>query len=146
MNSSFTTADHVVWDCLYHIVIAPKYRKKILYGDVRVQIGKILRKLAERKGVRVLEGTACPDHVHLVLSIPPKYSVAHVMGFLKGKSAIMIHNSFPRKKFTLGQKSFWSGGYFVRTAGIDREIVEKYVRDQWKKDQYFDGPELDLHW
>lgn len=144
--SSFATSDHVVWDCTYHVVITPKYRKKVLYGEVRVQIGKIIRQLAERKGIKVLEGNACPNHIHLVLSIPPKFSVAHVMGYLKGKSAIMIHNTFPKKKFTITQKSFWSGGYFVRTIGVDKETVEKYVRDQWKRDQYFDGPELDLQW
>jgi len=146
MISSFTAEDHVIWECVYHVVIAPKYRKKILYGEVRTQIGKMIRELAERKGIKVLEGNACPNHIHLVLSIPPKFSVAHVMGYLKGKSAIKIHNTFPKKKFTISQKSFWSGGYFVRTVGIDRETIEKYVQNQWKKDQYFDGPELDLKW
>ena len=117
----------------------------MLYGPVRVQIGKILRDLAKQIEVQVLEGTACPDHIHCVLKIPPKHSVAYVMGFLKGKSAIKVHNTFSRKR-TLTQKSFWSRGYFVNTVGVDKETILKYVRDQWKNDQFFDGPELDLHW
>ena len=143
--SSFESQSHVVWDCTYHVVIVPKYRKKMLYGPIRVQIGKILRELAKQIEVQVLEGNACPDHIHLVLKIPPKHSVAYVMGFLKGKSAIKIHNTFSRKRL-LTQKSFWSRGYFVNTVGVDKDTILKYVQDQWKNDQFFDGPEMDLHW
>lgn len=117
----------------------------MLYGPVRVQIGNIIRELAKQKEVQVVEGTACPDHMHMVLKIPPKHSVAHVMGFLKGKSAIRAHNTFAHRR-SLTQKSFWSRGYFVRTIGIDKATVEKYVRDQWKNDQFFDGEAMDLHW
>jgi len=142
---SFTTEDHVVWDCKYHVVIVPKYRKKVLYGPVRVQIGKIIRELAKQKEIEVLEGNACPDHMHMVLRIPPKHSIAYAMGFLKGKSAIRAHNTFARKR-ALTQKNFWSRGYFVSTVGIDEDTIRKYVQDQWKNDQFFDGDQLDLHW
>lgn len=145
MMSSFESQSHVIWDCTYHVVIVPKYRKKMLYGEVRVQIGKIIRDLAKQKEVEVLEGNACSDHMHMVLKIPPKHSVAYIMGFLKGKSAIRAHNAFSKRR-ALTQKSFWSRGYFVRTIGIDRATVEKYVRDQWKNDQYFDGDAMDFRW
>jgi putative transposase len=134
-----------MWECIYHIVIVPKYRKKVLFGEVRIMVGRLLRELADQRGIEIIEGNVCPDHVHLILSIPPKFSVANTLGFLKGKSAIRIHNTFSRKRSLL-QKSFWSRGYFVRTVGIDRETAERYVRDQWKKDQFIDGPELDLAW
>jgi putative transposase len=143
--SSFESQSHVVWDCTYHVVIVPKYRKKVLYGPVRVQIGKIIRELAKQKEVEVLEGNACPDHMHMVLKIPPKHSVAYIMGFLKGKSAIRMHNLFSKKR-PLTQKNFWSRGYCVSTVGLDETMIRKYVQDQWKNDQFFDGPGLDLQW
>lgn len=142
----FDTQSHVAWDCIYHVVIVPKYRKRILYGPVRKRIGEIIKALAKQKGIEIVKGNACPDHIHMVLSIPPKYSVAHVMGFLKGKSAIKVHGEFGKRKMLLIQKSFWSRGYFVRTVGIDAEVVKRYVENQWKKDQFIDGPELDLAW
>ncbi len=137
---------HVTWKCEYHVVIVPKYRKKTLYGPVRQRAGQIIRELAKRKGVEVIEGNACPDHIHLVLSIPPRISVSAIMGFIKGKSAIRLHYEFSKKHNNLQQKSFWSRGYFVSTVGIDREQIIKYVQDQWKKDKFIDGPELDLYW
>lgn len=137
---------HVVWECKYHVVIVPKYRKKVLFGNTRKRIGQIIRELAQQKGIEVIEGNACPDHIHMLLSIPPKYSVAHVMGYLKGKSAIRSYLEFSHKKITLLQKSFWSRGYFVRTVGIDTEVVKKYIQDQWKKDRFIDGDQLDLNW
>lgn len=106
----------------------------------------MLRELAARKESEVLEGNACPDHLHFLISIPPKYSVAHVMGFLKGKSAIQAHNTFSKKRRTICEKSFWSRGYFVSTVGIDEDTIKKYIQDQWKNDQFYDGPQLDLHW
>lgn len=143
---SFQSSSHTVWDCKYHIVIIPKYRKKVLFGPVRVQIGKIIRELAKQKESEILEGNACPDHIHLLISIPPKYSVAHVVGFLKGKSAIRIHQQCSRKRRHTAGKAFWSRGYFASTVGIDTDVVKKYIQNQWKNDQFLDGPELDLHW
>ena len=146
MNTeAFKTQSHVVWDCIYHIVIVPKYRKRVLFGAIKKELRENLHALSKQKGVEITEGHICPDHVHMVISIPPKLSVAHTVGFLKGKSAIRLHQQFSRKK-PVTQKSFWSRGYFVRTVGIDREVAEKYVRDQWKKDKYIDGDQLDLNW
>lgn len=137
---------HVVWDCIYHVVIVPKYRKKLLFEPIRTQIGKMLRELAAQRETEILEGHALPDHIHLVLKIPPKYAVSYVVGFLKGKSAIKIHNQLSTKTRPTPPRFFWSRGYFVRTVGIDEETVKKYVREQWEKDKYFDGPQLDLRW
>ena len=143
---SFTASSHTVWDCKYHVVIVPKYRKQVLYGQVRTQIGKMIRELAPQKESEILEGGATPDHMHFLIRIPPKYSVSHVMGFLKGKSAIKVHNTFSKKRRVIAQKSFWSRGYFVNTVGADEDTIKKYIQNQWKKDQFFDGPQLDLHW
>ena len=143
---SFQTLNHTKWDCTYHVVIVPKYRKKLLFGQVRVQIGKMLKELAAQKESEILEGHALPDHIHIVISIPPKYSVSYIIGFLKGKSAIKAHNMFCTKTRPIPPKYFWSRGYFVRTVGIDEGTVRKYVQEQWKNDQSFDGPQLDLHW
>jgi putative transposase len=136
---------HVKWECNYHIVIVPKYRKKVLFGQTRSRLREILRELAKRKGIKIIEGHVMPDHVHMMLSIPPKYSVAHTIGYLKGKSAIWLHNEFGNKK-SIRQKSFWSTGYFVRTVGLDQETVQRYIQDQEKKDKHEDGDQLDLQW
>jgi len=137
---------HVTWDCTYHVVIVPKYRKKILYEQVRKRIGEILRELARQKDVEVVEGTARPDHVHLVLSIPPKHSVADVLGFLKGKSAIRLFHEFSKRKL-IANRSFWARGYFVRTVGIDRQIAEEYVRKQTEQDKQDDNnPQMEFNW
>jgi putative transposase len=142
---SLKAQSHAVWDCKYHIVIVPKYRKKILYEPIRVQIGKIIRELASQKECEILEGGATQDHMHFVISIPPKHPVAGIIGFLKGKSAIKIHNTFSNKR-SVTQKHFWSRGYYVSTVGIDEETIRKYVQNQWKNDQFYDGPQLDLRW
>ncbi len=136
---------HVTWDCTYHVVIVPKYRKKILYGQCRKRVGEILRELARHKEVEVVEGNAVIDHIHIVLRIPPRNSVAEILGYMKGKSAIRIHFE-NGKRNPLSQKSFWSRGYCVSTVGIDEETIKKYVQDQWKHDKYIDGPQLDLKW
>ena len=141
MNSQ----SHVRWECNYHIVIVPKYRKRVLFGSVRSHLREILRELAKRKGVEIIEGNVMIDHVHMMLSIPPKYSVAHTIGYLKGKSAIWLHNYFGNRK-SIRQKSFWSTAYFVRTVGLDQQMVQKYIQNQEKKDKYEDGNQLDLQW
>jgi putative transposase len=144
---SFTTQSHTVWDCKYHVVIVPKYRKKILYGHTRQRIGQIIRKLAEQRKIEILEGHAMIDHMHMVLRIPPRESVADVIGFLKGKSAIRAHYEFGKRKAPTQQKNFWSRGYFVSTVGIDEETIRNYVRNQDEQDKYEDGsPQLDLFW
>ena len=120
---------HVRWDCKYHVVILPKYRRKVFYGRLRRQIGTILRDLCRQRGVELLEGHAMPDHLHLCLSIPPKYSVAFVLGFLKGKSAVRIHRELLHERRMSGLH-FWAPGYCVSTVGLDEARVRQYIRDQ----------------
>ena len=144
---SLQSQSHAVYDCKYHIVIVPKYRKKILYGNVRVLIGIMLKELAKQTECEILEGGAPPDHIHFLISIPPKYSVAYIVGFLKGKSAIKAHNTFCKKSRVIAQKSLWARGYFVNTVGADEETIRKYVQNQIEEDRRQDGdPKLDLSW
>ena len=124
---------HVRWECKYHIVWVPKYRRKRLYGKVRRRFGEIIKDLCRQKGVEVIEGHAMSDHVHLYLSFPPKFSIAYVVGFLKGKSAIRLNREFRTK--AKGSKSFWIRGYFVSTVGLDEKQVRQYIRDQEKLDK-----------
>jgi putative transposase len=124
---------HVRWDCKYHVVIVPKYRKKVLSGRLRRQIGAILRELCRQRGVELVEGNAMPDHIHLCLSIPPKYSVAYVIGFLKGKSAVRIHREYLHERRMTGLH-FWAAGYCVSTVGLDEARVRQYIREQEKLD------------
>jgi putative transposase len=120
---------HVRWVCKYQVVIIPKYRRNVLYGRLRRQIGLILWELCRQRGIELLEAHAMPDRVHLCLSIPPKYSVAHTIGFLKGKSAVRIHRELLRKRRMSGLH-FWSTGYCVSTVGLDEARVRKYIREQ----------------
>ena len=126
---------HVKWEFKYHVVIVPKYRKKVLFGRIRGEVGKIIRQLCRQKAVELIEGHACPDHIHLVLSVPPKFSIAMVVGYLKGKSAIHIHRQLQGVKKGFTGKSFWLRGYCVSTVGIDEEIIKAYVRNQEELEQ-----------
>ena len=123
---------HVKWECKYHVVIIPKYRRKILYGKIRRQVGEILRELCRQRSIDLLEGKAMPDHVHMLLSVPPKYSIAHTIGFLKGKSAVRIHRNILKARGTLFGRSFWSRGYCVSTVGLDEKGIREYIRHQEK--------------
>ena len=129
---------HTVWECKYHVVWIPKCRKKVLYGELRKHVGGVLRELALQKECMVLEGHLMPDHVHMLISIPPKYSVSQVVGFIKGKSAIHIARVYMgrRKNFT-GQR-FWARGYYVSTVGMDEETIREYIKRQEKEDQRLD--------
>ena len=122
---------HVRWECKYHVVIIPKYRKKVLFGRFKRQVGRILRELCDQRGVDLIEGNAMADHVHMCLSIPPKYSVAHTVGFLKGKSAVRIHRELLRERRTTGLH-FWATGYCVSTVGLDEDRIRKYIKEQEK--------------
>ncbi len=132
----FQSLAHVKWDCKFHVVFVPKYRRKELYGKLRLAVGRILRDLCEQKEIGLMEGHVAPDHVHMLLRIPPKYSVAYTVGFLKGKSAVRIHRELLKEKRLTGLH-FWATGYWVSTVGRDEEAVRKYVREQeaWDRDQ-----------
>ena len=125
---------HVRWECKYHAVIIPKYRRKVFYGRLRRRIGVILRELCRQRGIELLEGHAMPDHVHLCLSIPPKYSVANTIGFLKGKSAVRIHRELLHERRMTGLH-FWAAGYWVSTVGLDETRVRQYIRQQDEQDR-----------
>ena len=126
---------HVRWECKFHVVIIPKYRKKRLYGELRRQVGEILRDLCRQKGVELLEGHLCSDHVHMLLSVPPKYSIAMVIGFLKGKSAVRIHRQLRQASGSLFGRSFWARGYCVSTVGLDEDQIRQYIKTQDKHQQ-----------
>jgi putative transposase len=129
----FENLAHVRWDCKYHVVFIPKYRRKVLYGKLPAGIGRILRDLCEQKGIELLEGHAMPDHVHLCLRIPPKYRVSYTIGFLKGKSAVRVHRELLNERRMAGLH-FWATGYWVSTVGLDEEMVRKYIREQEDRD------------
>ena len=134
---------HVKWACKYHLVFVPKYRRKAIYGSLRQKIGRILRELCEQLGVELLEGHALADHVHLCVSIPPKYSVANTVGFLKGKSAVKIHRELLGERRMTGLH-FWARGYCVSTFGYEEEAVRRYVREQEAQDSGQDKLDLNL--
>ncbi len=123
---------HVKWDCKYHIVIVPKYRRRKFYGSLRSAIGEILRQLCRQKEIELVEGHAMPDHVHLLLSVPPKYSIANTVGYLKGKSAIRINRDLGKVKGSLYRRAFWSRGYCVSTVGPDEAMIKEYIQNQEK--------------
>lgn len=142
MSKDWQSQAHVKWDCKYHVVILPKYRRKALFGKLRRRIGAILRDLCRQKEVELVEGKAMPDHVHMLLKIPPKYSVAMTMGYLKAKSAIRIHRELLRTKGTLFGRAFWARGYCVSTVGLDEEQTRQYIRDQEKLQRDLDQGEF----
>lgn len=129
---------HTTWNCKYHIVFAPKYRRQIIYGKIKQEIGKILRMLCERKGVEIIEAQACPDHIHMLVAIPPKLSVSEFMGYLKGKSALMIFDRFAHLKYRYGNRQFWCRGYYVDTVGRNKKIIEEYIRNQLQEDKQYE--------
>ena len=133
--NSTNTLSHTTWNCMYHIVFAPKYRRKVFYGEKRAEIGKILRELCEWKGVRLLNAEACPDHVHILVEIPPKMSVSGFMGFLKGKSSVIIYQKWGNMKYQYRNRSFWCRGYYVDTTGKNTKKINEYINNQIKEDR-----------
>jgi len=129
---------HTKYVCKYHIVFTPKYRRKIIYYQLRADIREIIKDLCKWKGVTIIEGHLMSDHVHLLVSIPPKYAVSHIMGYLKGRSSMMIFERHANLKYKFGSKHFWATGYYVSTVGLNSATVEKYIRDQEKADQIED--------
>ncbi len=125
---------HTTWNCKYHIVFAPKYRRQEIYGKIREDIGKILRKLCEYKGIEIIEAELCKDHVHMLISIPPKYSVSQIVGYLKGKSSLMIFDRHANLKYKYGNRHFWCTGYYVDTVGRNKKAIQEYIRNQLQED------------
>jgi putative transposase len=125
---------HSRWNCKYHIVFAPKYRRQEIYGKIKVDVGSILRRLCEYKGIEIIEANACPDHIHMLVSIPPKYSVSQIVGYLKGKSSLMIFDRHANLKYKYGNRQFWCTGYYVDTVGRNKKAIEEYIRNQLQED------------
>ena len=125
-----TSLAHSTWNCKYHLVFAPKYRRMEIYGKIRKDIGVILRRVCEQKGIEIIEAELCPDHIHMLVSIPPKYSVSQFMGYLKGKSSLMIFDKHANLKYKFGNRHFWAEGYYVSTVGLNEATIAKYIREQ----------------
>jgi len=138
----YESLSHTKWECKYHIIFIPKYRRKVLYGQLRRHLGEVIRKLAEQKESRVEEGHLMPDHVHMMIAIPPKYAVSQVVGFIKGKSAIYLARNYGERSRNFVGQHFWARGYFVSTVGRDEEIIREYIRHQEEEDKRLDQMQL----
>ena len=125
---------HTKWECKYHIVFAPKFRRQVIYGSLKADIGKILRELCSRKGIEIIEAELCTDHVHMLVRIPPKYSVSQIMGYLKGKSSLIIFDRHANLKYKYGNRHFWCRGYYVDTVGKNAKKIQEYIRRQLQED------------
>jgi len=134
----FESLSHRRWECKYHVVFIPKCRRKTLYAQLRMHLGEVFRQLAQRKECQVLEGHLMPDHVHMLIAIPPKYAVSQVVGYMKGKSAIHVARVYGERKRNFVGQHFWARGYFVSTVGRDEEVIRRYIRDQEKEDERLD--------
>lgn len=137
MNDNHSLS-HSKWNCKYHIVFAPKYRRQVVYGQLKADIGKILRTLCEQKKVNIIEAEACPDHIHMLVEIPPNISVAQFMGYLKGKSSLMIFDRHANLKYKYGNRKFWCRGYYVDTCGKNANKIQEYIKNQLMEDQAYD--------
>ena len=134
MNNDNNSLAHTKWNCKYHIVFAPKYRRQEIYGKIRVEIGKFLRLLCQRKDIEIIEAECCKDHIHMLVRIPPKYSVSQIVGYLKGKSSLMIFDKFANLKYKYGNRHFWCRGYYVDTVGKNTKKIKEYIRTQLQED------------
>ena len=134
MKLDISSLAHTKWECKYHVVFAPKYRRQIIYGKIKQDIGLMLRKLCAYKEIEILEAEARKDHVHMLLNIPPKYSISQVMGYLKGKSSLMIYEKYANLKYKYGNRHFWCRGYYVSTVGRNKNAIETYIRNQLQED------------
>ena len=141
-NTDVRSLAHTKWNCKYHIVFAPKYRRKVFYNEKREAIREIMRTVCQWKGVDIIEGEICPDHIHLLLSIPPKMSVSGFMGYLKGKSSLMIFQRFGDMKFAYRNREFWCKGYYVDTVGKNTAAIKAYIQNQLKEDLEYDQMSL----
>jgi len=134
-KQTITSLAHTTWNCKYHIVFAPKYRRKVFFGQKRLEIGAVLRSLCEWKEVNIIEAEVCPDHVHMLVEIPPKLSVSGFMGYLKGKSSILIYQKYANMKFKYRNREFWCRGYYVDTVGKNKKAIQEYIANQLKEDK-----------
>ena len=132
------TLSHTTWECKYHIVFAPKFRRQVIYGAIKADVANILSTLCKRKGVEIIEAECCPDHIHMLVRIPPNISVSSFMGYLKGKSALMIFENHANLKYKYGQRTFWARGYYVSTVGLNKNTIKKYIREQETEDMIQD--------
>ena len=137
-TSDANSLAHTKWNCKYHLVFAPKFRRQIIYREIKADVGSILRELCERKGVEIIEAQCCPDHIHMLVRIPPKYSVSEIMGYLKGKSSLMIFDRHANLKYKYGNGHFWCRGYYVDTAGKDDKKIQEYIQKQLAEDKLND--------
>ena len=137
-EKDINSLDHTTWRCQYHVVFAPKYRRLMIYGEIKVDIGKIQRQLCQQKGIEIIEAQLCTDHVHMLISIPPKYSVSQIMGYLKGKSSLMIFDRHANLKYKYGNRHFWARGYHVDTVGRNKKQIQEYIKNQLTEDQIAD--------
>jgi len=140
--NNYNKLNHTTWDCKYHLIWIPKYRKKIIYGNLRRYLGEVLRELALQKESNIIEGHLMGDHVHLLISIPPKYAVSQVVGYIKGKSAIHIARTYAGRRHNFTGQNFWARGYFVSTVGRDEETVKNYIKKQEEADRRVDQLKL----
>lgn len=138
MKNEIKSTAHSTYRCQYHIVFAPKYRRKVIYKELRADIGQIIRKLCKEKNVELIEAEACPDHIHILVSIPPYLSISQFMGFLKSKSALMIFDRHTNLKYKYGRRNFWTRGYYVDTVGRNQKVIEEYIRNQLEEDYMSD--------
>lgn len=136
---------HKNWDCKYHLVFAPKYRRQVIYKDIKADVGQILGTLCRRKGIEIIEAQCMPDHIHMLVSIPPKYSISSFMGYLKGKSALMIFDQHANLKYKYGNRHFWAEGYYVSTVGLNEATIRKYIQEQEKYDIAMDKLSVKEH-
>ena len=139
------TLSHTTWNCKYHVVFAPKYRRKVFYAQKRLEIGHILRELCRWKDINILEAEICPDHIHMLMEIPPKMSVSSFMGYLKGKSSLMIYEKWGNMKYKYRNRQFWCRGYYVDTVGKNTKKIQEYIQNQLNQDKETDQLLLDLN-
>ncbi len=129
---------HTTWECKYHLVFAPKYRRQVIYGQIKADVAEIISMLCKRKGIEIIEAECCKDHVHMLVRIPPKYSVSEIMGYLKGKSSLMIFEKHANLKYKYGNRHFWCRGYYVDTVGKNAKKIQEYIQNQLKNDLEYD--------
>ena len=134
MQDDVQSLSHSKWRCKYHIVFAPKYRRQVIYGKIKADVGKILRELSERRGMEIIEAECCPDHIHMLVAIPPHMSVSEYMGYLKGKSSLMIFDRHANLKYKYGNRHFWCRGYYVDTVGKYEGVIRDYIKNQLQED------------